>query len=64
MSEPTRQVPGVSSETVRAIVRAEMLSFADEVLAEAIGKSIGELVRESEARFAARLAALEEAIKR
>ena len=45
----------MSSETVRAIVRAEIRRFADDVLAEAIGKSIGMMARESELRFAAKL---------
>jgi hypothetical protein len=45
-------MPRAYSETVRAIVREEMRRFADDVLAEAIGKSIGEMVREVEARFA------------
>ena len=57
-------MPGVSSETVRAIVREEIRRFADDVLAEAIGKSIGDIAREVEARFAEKLAALEKTIKR
>ena len=50
----------VSTETVRAMVRAEIRKFADDVMAEAIGRCIGEMAREVEARFVAKL---EEATK-
>jgi hypothetical protein len=62
MSEPPEQVPEhrelpprrfVASSMVRAMVRAEIRKFADDILAPAIGQSISELMRESEVRAAA-----------
>ena len=61
MSEPQHFV---TLSKVRAMVHAEIRKFADDVMAEAIGRCIGEMAQEVEARFAAKLAALEEAIKR
>jgi hypothetical protein len=57
MSEPTeiREEHFVALSKVRAMVRAEIRRFADDVMAEAIGRCIGEMAREVEARFAAKL---------
>jgi len=38
---------------MRAMIRREIQKFADDVLAEAIGKAIGEMMRQSEARCSA-----------
>jgi hypothetical protein len=62
MSEPTemREEHFVALSKVRAMVRAEIRRFADDVMAQAIGQCIGDMAREVEARFAAKL---EEATK-
>jgi hypothetical protein len=53
----------VASSEVHRIVRAEIKRFTDDVLAPGIAQAIGELVRESEARLVARIAALEDRMK-
>jgi hypothetical protein len=50
MTEPTENW-FVAPDEVREIVRAELRAFADEVLAEAIGTSIGEIAKEIEAHL-------------
>jgi hypothetical protein len=50
MTEPTENW-FVAPDEVREIVRAGLRAFADEVLAEAIGTSIGEIAKEIEAHL-------------